>query len=704
MKNYLLLTTLLFAAIPSFAQWAANTTVNTLVSNASTGDIQSAGTSDGRTYIAFWHEVPAPQNYEMRLQLLDVDGTRLFGEAGLLVNGTVAMSTFTQLWSISVDRDNNAYVCFNGSDGGNPVHIHKIAPDGTQLWGPNGINPGSGFDSKVLPLSNGEVIVCWLPGNKGFMQKFSASGTPVWANPVTIEPTVANHRTSAGELAELLDGSVVVVLHDRGGFSPSSLPYAQRYDANGATVWASPVALSTTYFTVFNRRYPLAQDGDNVYFGYSGAQGIQPHGFLQRINADGSLPWGINGADFSTQTAFFERDVQIAFQSGSEVVWAICEYSDNSQGSVGEYVQKFDKTTGNRLLSNTGREVYPVSPDYISHRGELQLIDDQPVFLISDGNSNGVFPKDILAVYLDTNGDFAWPEHTRPMGTNANGVKSRTHLNRPFNGQITGAWTEDRPEVGGSRAYAQNLQFGCAGPVAGFSASANELQASFTSTASNADSISWDFGDGATGVGTNLVHVYPESGTYNVCQFVTNTCGSDTLCQTLQVNCTPPFAEFSFTTDALEAAFSGVVLNADSIAWDFGDGSSSGENNPTHLYAASGTYLVCLFAFNACEVDTFCQDVAVIVNSTGSPENDFGVQVFPNPNNGGFTLELDLPEVASCSYALLMATGQPVQEQSMELGSGSQRISIRTDLPAGLYFLRVTMDGKRVALPVLVRK
>lgn len=703
MKNYLLLSALLLAATPSFAQWTTNTEANTLVAIASTGDIQSAGTADGKTYIAFWHEVPAPQNYEMRLQLLDVDGTRLFGEAGMLVNGTVAMSTFTQIWSISVDRDNNAYVCFNGSDGGNPVHIHKIAPDGAQLWGPNGVNPGSGFDAKVLPLSNGEVIVCWLPGNKGFMQKFSANGNPVWASPVTIEPTVSNHRTSAGELAEYANGDFAVILHDRGGFSPSSLPYAQRYNANGATVWATPVALSTTFFTVFNRRYPLAQDGDNLYFGYSGAQGIQPHGFLQRINPDGSLPWGINGADFSTQTAFFEREVQIAFQDGSEAIWAICEYSDNSQGSVGEYVQKFDKTTGNRLLSNLGKEVYPVSPDYISHRGELQLIDDQPVFLISDGNSNGVFPKDILAVYLDADGNFFWPEHTRPMGTHETGVKSRIHLNRPFNGQITGAWTEDRPEVGGSRAYAQNLQFGCAGPVAAFSLGTNELQVFFTSTASNADSIFWDFGDNTTGEGNNPVHVYAEAGTYDVCQYVTNACGLDTLCQTLLVNCTPPFAEFSYTTDALEATFSSVVLNADSIAWDFGDGSNSGENNPMHLYTASGTYLVCLFAFNACEVDTFCQEVAVIVNSAGSPENDFRVQVAPNPNDGKFVLSLVLPEAAHLSYTLLTATGRQAQQQSMALGSGSQQIFIQADLPAGIYFLQVTVDGERMVLPVVVR-
>src|SRR5262249_30191849 len=162
-----------------------------------------------------------------------------------------------------------------------------------------------------------------------------------------------------------------------------------------------------------------------------------PHGFLQRIDPDGALPWGIDGSDFSTQTAAYERDVQIAYREGSDVVWAICEYSDASQSDVGEYVQKFDKTSGARLLTDLGKEVFPISDAYVSHRGELQLVDNEPVFLISDGNSNGVFPKDILAIHLDANGDLATPMPL-PAGTNPEGVKSRIHLNTAHDGKVVG--------------------------------------------------------------------------------------------------------------------------------------------------------------------------------------------------------------------------------------------------------------------------
>ncbi|MCB9284576.1 MAG: PKD domain-containing protein [Lewinellaceae bacterium] len=535
MKNSVLTLALLLATVSLFAQWTNETDVNTLVAATEAEDMQSAGTSDGKTYVAYWHNLPGPEYYEMRLQLLDENGYPLFGPEGMLVNNVVPMSSYTVLWSITVDAQDNVYIGFNGSGAGNLAYVHKIAPDGTQLWGATGVNVGAGYDVKVLPLSNGEAIVSWLPGDQGVFQKFDANGNAVWADPVTIQPLVAGHKTSAGEWAEMANGDFVLIFHDRGGFGLSSIPHAQRYDTDGNAVWPSPVALTDGVYTVFNRRYPLRQDGDNLYFGYSGAVGLKFYSYLQRLNSDGTLPWGINGSDFSTQSADYERETEIAFSAGSDYVWAICEYTDPSQGMAGEYVQKFDKETGARKLSDLGKVVFPIDAAYISHRGDLQLIDDQPLFIVSDGTSNGVFPLDLLAVYLDANGDFAWPEETRPVATNDTGVKGRIQLNRPAGGNSVCVWTENRTSVGESRPYAQQVAVACLAPTAGFTASSNELDAAFTSTAVDADSIIWDLGDGNIAIGETITHTYPAPGTYTVCQYVFNACGADTLCQDISV-------------------------------------------------------------------------------------------------------------------------------------------------------------------------
>ena len=95
MKKFILIHTFFLVSCTLFAQWTSNTELNTLAANSKTGDIQSVSTSDGKTFIAWWHDVPAPKYYEMRLQLLDENGFQLFGPEGMLVNNTVAMSSFT---------------------------------------------------------------------------------------------------------------------------------------------------------------------------------------------------------------------------------------------------------------------------------------------------------------------------------------------------------------------------------------------------------------------------------------------------------------------------------------------------------------------------------------------------------------------------------------------------------------------------------
>lgn len=88
--------------------------------------------------------------------------------------------------------------------------------------------------------------------------------------------------------------------------------------------------------TSFNRRYSIFQEGEAVYLGYSAALGLVFHSYLQKINADQTLPWGINGSDFSTGTIYYERDTEIASLEGSPFIWAVCEYTSTSQGQIGE--------------------------------------------------------------------------------------------------------------------------------------------------------------------------------------------------------------------------------------------------------------------------------------------------------------------------------------------------------------------------------
>lgn len=110
-------------------------------------------------------------------------------------------------------------------------------------------------------------------------------------------------------------------------------------------------------------------------------------------------------------------------------------------------------------------------------------------------------------------------------------------------------------------------------------------------------SYSWNFGDGNTSTLANPEHVYQSAGTYNVCLTVTNnsTGCSDTYCQTvyLQNNC---FAAYSYTNPQPGTYIFTNHSTGSNLTyhWDFGDGNTSTNMNPTHTYAASGYYYITL--------------------------------------------------------------------------------------------------------------
>ena len=450
----------------SLAQWTNQTAVNTPVSSSRTGDAKSIGTSDGKTFVAYWKDVPAPAYFEMRLQLLDAQGNQLFGPDGMLVNNVVTMSSSTQIWNISIDAQDNVYIAFNGTSGTNPVYVHKINTTGTQLWGASGVNPSNGFIPQVLPLSNGEVVISWLPtsGNQSFFQKFSAAGTAVWGAPKIITPSIGSHRTSAGEMAALSNGGFEILFHDRATASISSNFWAQRYDNDGNTQWAAPLQLSNKT-TSYNRHYSMVQSNDTVFLGYFASTGSRFDSYLQRINPDGTIPWGINGSDFDNGNVYYETETSIAYQPGSSFVWSVCTYTNSSQGIHGETVQKFDALSGLRQFTDNAKILFPISSNDTAHKGSLQLINDAPFFMLSGGTNNGASPINMIATRLDANGNFAWAPTTIEMGTYSN-TKGRYEFTRPYNNQSVGVWTETRTDVNESRVFAQNITAGAViGPI-----------------------------------------------------------------------------------------------------------------------------------------------------------------------------------------------------------------------------------------------
>jgi len=153
----------------------------------------------------------------------------------------------------------------------------------------------------------------------------------------------------------------------------------------------------------------------------------------------------------------------------------------------------------------------------------------------------------------------------------------------------------------------------CGVPVPAFTSTATNYSYNFTHTGTGASSYLWDFGDGNTSTAVNPTHTYTTTGQYTVCLTTVNSCGADSTCQVLNVACPLPVTAFTDTVNGLTANFSDQTANAPTLwFWDFGDGNTSTQQNPSHAYANYGSYTVCLTTSNACGTDSSCATVNVI--------------------------------------------------------------------------------------------
>jgi PKD repeat protein len=151
----------------------------------------------------------------------------------------------------------------------------------------------------------------------------------------------------------------------------------------------------------------------------------------------------------------------------------------------------------------------------------------------------------------------------------------------------------------------------CPNPGAAFTHTYLGISFQFLDNSSSTPSSwAWDFGDGGTSSLQNPTHSYANPGNYTVCLIATNACGSDTSCVTVTA-CVLPTAGFNSSTNSLIASFANTSSGGTTYFWNFGDGSNSLAQNPSHTYATAGTYNVCLITFNACYSDTLCQSVTV---------------------------------------------------------------------------------------------
>jgi gliding motility-associated-like protein len=159
-----------------------------------------------------------------------------------------------------------------------------------------------------------------------------------------------------------------------------------------------------------------------------------------------------------------------------------------------------------------------------------------------------------------------------------------------------------------------------------------------------AQSFEWDFGDGTPPVisGTGSVeHQYAAAGTYNVRLILRDSgyCNSpDDTVKQLRVSALVKARIGTPATGCApyNALFNNLSDGGQEFLWSFGDGTTSTEINPSHLYTTPGTYTVRLIASdpNTCNK----QDSTVItIQIYGKPTAGFSIAPQPPTVNTPIT-------------------------------------------------------------------
>jgi PKD repeat protein len=258
-----------------------------------------------------------------------------------------------------------------------------------------------------------------------------------------------------------------------------------------------------------------------------------------------------------------------------------------------------------------------------------------------------------------------------------------------------------------------------------FSFSINNSEVFFTNTSSGTTSdteYSWDFGDHTNSSDVNAVHIYAQPGTYNVCLTITdpNGCHS-TYCHQVTIldNSHTCHASFSFHSDTSGTTIyfsntsTGTSANT-TYLWDFGDGTTSTEENPTHSYSQPGQYIVCLFITDTHTGCTshYCHSLNIHhahghfhllegaekaephVKTSGVNKNVANIISFPNPSTNATCLQYILSENSDVIIGVYDYSGNRILLVfDGNENTGLQTHTIDTDkLKSGIYHINISIN------------
>ncbi len=286
-------------------------------------------------------------------------------------------------------------------------------------------------------------------------------------------------------------------------------------------------------------------------------------------------------------------------------------------GDYSEYRNTWHEWEGVGSYNVTLTVSNPAGSDTITK--EAFMIIPTPVpdayFSVAPRDRYGSFPLTVL-FNDDSSGSVDWdtPPATYEWDFGDGSLNSTERGSVYHNYMTAGTYTVTLTvtDIGGTDTMVRENYIGEAlppQPIADFTATPKRGYAPLTvdfidqSTGSPELSHAWAFGDGTISTEKDSSHTFTTPGLYNITHVVTNIGGSDSITKSwyIEVLPAPPgvYAEFTATPKSGTAPLTIDFLDQSgghitSWDWSFGDGTSSTEKNPTHIFTSPGSYNISL--------------------------------------------------------------------------------------------------------------
>lgn len=186
-------------------------------------------------------------------------------------------------------------------------------------------------------------------------------------------------------------------------------------------------------------------------------------------------------------------------------------------------------------------------------------------------------------------------------------------------------------------------------------------------------------------------------------EVVDGSCSSDRVeVKAILSDSLSPISNFTIQNLDPKIDFQNTGNYGDSYYWDFGDGTFSILENPSHTYSSNGNYTVHFTASNDCGNTTSTQTIQILATQLNSHSNIQSWSLYPNPANDLLSLDIKSNSSQKMYLNIYDLTGRLLISKKVYLSKGNNHLSLSVkELAQSYYQLELINEKGRIYRPFM---